>query len=244
MARQLNHYLHVGRVTAVIFPGAITHRMFSIRSWTEYERFALLSREATADRETACRAGRDCKRAPVGSALAHAGGRVPRLMRVMQTNACSLSLLLPDSARASPARIIGPEEAARTFMEAHRAGAADGLFLTSGVPGRPRRAMDRMLATAEVLRRREAFSATSTSGCSPAPMTTRCGQPCDSRAACRSTSKGPPMTWSALASEGPLGRSPAEARAGGQAVPGGALEAGRPGRAGRHDDPVRRRRPG
>ena len=44
-------------------------------------------------------------------------------------------------------------------MEAHRAGAADGLFLTLGVPGRPRRAMDRMLATAaEVLRRREGFS--------------------------------------------------------------------------------------
>ena len=33
----------------------------------------------------------------------------------------------------------------------------NGLFLTSGVPGRPVRATDRMLATVEILRRRERF---------------------------------------------------------------------------------------
>jgi predicted DNA-binding helix-hairpin-helix protein len=42
-------------------------------------------------------------------------------------------------------------------MELQRRGLADGLFLTSGVPGRAVRAMDRMLATAELLRRREGF---------------------------------------------------------------------------------------
>jgi predicted DNA-binding helix-hairpin-helix protein len=42
-------------------------------------------------------------------------------------------------------------------MDLHRSGAADGLFLTSGVPGRPRRAMDRMLASVEILRRRHGF---------------------------------------------------------------------------------------
>jgi predicted DNA-binding helix-hairpin-helix protein len=40
-------------------------------------------------------------------------------------------------------------------MEAHRKGLVDGLFLTSGVPGRATRATDRMLATLELLRRRE-----------------------------------------------------------------------------------------
>jgi predicted DNA-binding helix-hairpin-helix protein len=42
-------------------------------------------------------------------------------------------------------------------MDAHRAGLADGLFLTSGVPGRPAKMTDRMLAAVELLRRRESF---------------------------------------------------------------------------------------
>src|SRR5207245_9960020 len=53
---------------------------------------------------------------------------------------------------------VSSAEDARTSTEAHRAGAADGLFLTAGVPGRPQRAMDRMLATVEILRRRERFA--------------------------------------------------------------------------------------
>jgi len=43
------------------------------------------------------------------------------------------------------------------FMDAHRAGLADGLFLTSGVPGRPAKMTDRMLAAVDLLRRREDF---------------------------------------------------------------------------------------
>ena len=42
-------------------------------------------------------------------------------------------------------------------MDAHRAGLAQGVFLTSGVPGRAIRATDRMLATIDLLRRREGF---------------------------------------------------------------------------------------
>src|SRR4030095_2247495 len=53
---------------------------------------------------------------------------------------------------------LAPEEVARTFMESHRAGVAQGLFLTSGVPGRAVRAVDRMLAAIEILRRREGFT--------------------------------------------------------------------------------------
>ena len=83
-----------------------------------------------------------------------------RLMRVMQTNACSLTCgYCPTFAGGKVKRVsLAPEEVARTFMEAQRAGVADGLFLTSGVPGRPQRAMDRMLAAVEILRRREGFA--------------------------------------------------------------------------------------
>ena len=125
------------------------------------DRFALLSREAMADREHGLPGRPRLQEGPVGiRPLRMPGGGVSRLMRVMQTNACSLSCgYCPTFCGGKVRRVaLGPEEAARTFMEAHRAGAADGLFLTSGVPGRPRRAMDRVLATAEVLRRREGFS--------------------------------------------------------------------------------------
>jgi predicted DNA-binding helix-hairpin-helix protein len=53
---------------------------------------------------------------------------------------------------------LAAEEVATTFMEAHRAGLAQGLFLTSGVPGKPARAMDRMLAAVEILRLKEGYA--------------------------------------------------------------------------------------
>jgi predicted DNA-binding helix-hairpin-helix protein len=80
-------------------------------------------------------------------------------MRVMQTNACSLSCrYCPTYCGGKVKRTaLAPEEVATAFMDLHREGAANGLFLTSGVPGRPHRAMDRMLATVELLRRRHGF---------------------------------------------------------------------------------------
>jgi len=87
------------------------------------------------------------------------GGGSTTLMRIMQTNACSLSCgYCPTFCGGKVKRAtLAPEEAATTFMEAHRKGLAQGLFLTSGVPGRPTHATDRMLATVEILRRRERF---------------------------------------------------------------------------------------
>jgi predicted DNA-binding helix-hairpin-helix protein len=77
----------------------------------------------------------------------------------MQTNACSLTCgYCPTFAGGNIRRAtLQPEEVSRIFMDLHRRGAADGLFLTSGVPGRPVRAMDRMLASLELLRFREGF---------------------------------------------------------------------------------------
>src|SRR5215831_4239387 len=86
---------------------------------------------------------------PVGiTRVRYPGGGSTTLMRVMQTNACSLSCgYCPTFCGGKVKRTgLSPEEVARTFMESHRAGVAQGLFLTSGVPGRPHRAVDRMLA--------------------------------------------------------------------------------------------------
>src|ERR671919_1995520 len=112
-------------------------------------RVAILREAALLDRDGA-----------VGITQVRVPGRgTTNLMRVMQTNACSLSCgYCPTFCGGKVRRTyLTPEEVARVFMEAHRAGQADGLFLTSGVPGRAVRATDRMLATLAVLRERERF---------------------------------------------------------------------------------------
>ncbi|HWM76781.1 MAG TPA: radical SAM protein, partial [Methylomirabilota bacterium] len=97
---------------------------------------------------------------PVGITKVHYPAQgMTRLMRVMQTNACSLSCgYCPTFCGGKVRRTyLQPEEVARVFMGAHRSGLADGLFLTSGVPGRPSKMTDRMLAAVDLLRRREGF---------------------------------------------------------------------------------------
>src|SRR3989442_10475968 len=74
---------------------------------------------------------------PVGiTKVRNPGQGTTRLMRVMQTNACSLSCgYCPTFCGGKVRRTyLSPEEVARVFMGAHRSGLADGLFLTSGVP--------------------------------------------------------------------------------------------------------------
>src|SRR5436190_1432838 len=131
-------------------------------------RMELLADSALADREGVPRLRRPSRLAgpaPVGknplasvgiAAVRLPGGGSTNLMRVMQTNACSLSCgYCPTFCGGNiPRASISPDETARTFMEVHRKGLASGLFLTSGVPGRPARATDRMLATLDLLRRR------------------------------------------------------------------------------------------
>src|SRR5438034_5586520 len=121
-------------------------------------RFALLSEAAALDRDQRPAVGQF--NSSVGIAQVRVPGRgTTNLMRVMQTNACSLSCgYCPTFCGGKVKRtVLAPEEVARTFMEAHRAGLAHGLFLTSGVPGRAVRATDRMLATLAVLPEREGF---------------------------------------------------------------------------------------
>src|SRR6266436_8350035 len=122
------------------------------------QRFRILAEAAADDRETGLPARARLNEGPVGiRGVRLPGGGSTTLMRIMQTNACSLSCgYCPTFCGGKVKRAtLTPEEAATTFMEAHRAGLVNGLFLTSGVPGRPVRATDRMLATVEILRRRE-----------------------------------------------------------------------------------------
>ena len=123
-------------------------------------RMELLSEAATLDRDAPSAGPRIGPGHPVGIRDVHLpGGGTTRLMRVMQTNACSLSCgYCPTFCGGKVKRAtLSPEEVSRVFIDSHRAGVADGLFLTSGVPGRPERATDRMLAALDLVRRREGF---------------------------------------------------------------------------------------
>src|SRR3984893_7909293 len=125
------------------------------------QRFRILAEAAADDRETGLPARARLNEGPVGiRPVRLPGGGSTTLMRVMQTNACSLSCgYCPTFCGGRVKRTaLSPEEVARTFMESHRSGVAQGLFLTSGVPGRAPRAVDRMLAAVEILRRREGFA--------------------------------------------------------------------------------------
>jgi predicted DNA-binding helix-hairpin-helix protein len=125
-----------------------------------YARLAILMQAATGDREHGLPGGTGRPDPAVGiRKVPLPGGGSTNIMRVMQTNACSLSCgYCPFHREARLRRVsLAPEEVASTFVEAFRKGLAQGLFLTSGIPGRPARTMDRMLAAVEILRRKEGF---------------------------------------------------------------------------------------
>jgi predicted DNA-binding helix-hairpin-helix protein len=124
------------------------------------QRVVLLTEAGRLDREHGTPSAANAPASPIGiTRVRLPGGGATSLMRVMQTNACSLTCgYCPTYCGGAVRRTsLAPEEIATTFAEAHARGLAQGLFLTSGVPGRAHRAMDRMLATLELLRRREGF---------------------------------------------------------------------------------------
>lgn len=86
-------------------------------------------------------------------------GTTVRLLKVLQTNACTKNCLYCANrvTRDIPRETFSPEELARLFGEMLRAGLVQGLFLSSAVSGRPDEDMARMTATAEILRRRFGF---------------------------------------------------------------------------------------
>ncbi|HEX5726176.1 MAG TPA: radical SAM protein [Longimicrobiaceae bacterium] len=86
------------------------------------------------------------------------GGRVS-LLRILMTNACSFNCHYCPMRRdrEMPRTLLKPEELARIFMEAHRRGWCSGLFITTGIPGRPVKVLDDLIQVLELLRGRHRF---------------------------------------------------------------------------------------
>jgi predicted DNA-binding helix-hairpin-helix protein len=82
-------------------------------------------------------------------------GKIP-VMRIMQTSACEQNCYYcPFQAGRNYQRVwLQPEELALAFDQMQRKKLVDGLFLSSGVVGGGVKAMDRMLDTIELVRRK------------------------------------------------------------------------------------------
>jgi len=87
------------------------------------------------------------------------GGKRIALLKTLLTSACERDCRYcafrqgRDFRRAT----FSPDELARLFMQLNRKGIAEGIFLSSGVAGGGPRTEDRLIATAEILRRRYQF---------------------------------------------------------------------------------------
>ncbi len=82
------------------------------------------------------------------------------LLRVLMTNACSYNCHYCPMRRdrPMPRTLLKPEELVRVFLAAHQRGWCQGLFITTGIPGRPVKVMDDLIQVLELLRERHRFS--------------------------------------------------------------------------------------
>ena len=89
------------------------------------------------------------------------GGQGARktLLRILMTNACSFNCHYCPMRRDRdmPRTLLKPEELVRIFLGAHRRGWCEGLFITTGIPGRPVKVMDDLIRVLELLRERHFF---------------------------------------------------------------------------------------
>jgi predicted DNA-binding helix-hairpin-helix protein len=81
------------------------------------------------------------------------------LLRVLMTNACSFNCHYCPMRRdrSMPRTLLKPEELVRIFLGALRRGWCEGLFVTTGIPGRPVKVMDDLIQVLELLRERHRF---------------------------------------------------------------------------------------
>jgi predicted DNA-binding helix-hairpin-helix protein len=86
------------------------------------------------------------------------GSRVA-LLRILMTNACSFNCHYCPMRRDRqlPRTLLKPAELVRIFLGAHHRGWCDGLFITTGIPGRPVKVMDDLITVLELLRERHGF---------------------------------------------------------------------------------------
>ncbi|HEX6433297.1 MAG TPA: radical SAM protein, partial [Gemmatimonadales bacterium] len=81
------------------------------------------------------------------------------LLRILMTNACSFNCHYCPMRRdrPMPRTLLKPEELVRIFLGALRRGWCQGLFVTTGIPGRPVHVMDDLIRALELLRERHRF---------------------------------------------------------------------------------------
>jgi predicted DNA-binding helix-hairpin-helix protein len=81
------------------------------------------------------------------------------LLRILMTNACSYNCHYCPMRRdrPMPRTLLKPEELVRIFLGAHQRGWCEGLFITTGIPGRPVKVMDDLIQVLELLRERHRF---------------------------------------------------------------------------------------
>ena len=91
--------------------------------------------------------------------LRPAPGMKMSLLRILMTNACSYNCHYCPMRRdrPMPRTLLKPEELVRIFLEARRRGWCQGLFITTGIPGRPTKVMDDLIQVLELLRERHRF---------------------------------------------------------------------------------------
>src|SRR5256714_2089845 len=139
-------------------------------------KIALLMSLASADREGA--PGRDPS-IPLPPRLRHAtevgalrplnlrtvrssgpSGQQTTLLRILMTNACSFNCHYCPMRRdrEMPRTLLKPEELVRIFLAARRRGWCEGLFITTGIPGRPVKVMDDLITVLELLRDKHRFT--------------------------------------------------------------------------------------
>jgi predicted DNA-binding helix-hairpin-helix protein len=74
------------------------------------------------------------------------------LLRILMTNACTFNCHYCPMRRdrSMPRTLLKPEELVRIFLGAHRRGWCEGLFITTGIPGRPLHVMDELIKALEL----------------------------------------------------------------------------------------------
>jgi predicted DNA-binding helix-hairpin-helix protein len=91
--------------------------------------------------------------------LRPAPGMKMSLLRILMTNACSYNCHYCPMRRdrPMPRTLLKPEELVRIFLGARERGWCEGLFITTGIPGRPVKVMDDLIQVLELLRERHGF---------------------------------------------------------------------------------------
>ena len=119
-------------------------------------------RESASDRPVPPRlrhAGKSGSLGPLNIRNLRVGCGKRRLLRILMTNACSFNCHYCPMRRDRdmPRTLLKPEELVRIFMGALARGWCDGLFLTTGIPGRPVKVMDDLITALELIRERHRF---------------------------------------------------------------------------------------